>query len=71
MSKQEIKKTGNRLWDLLNLVACTTGGAILAFSKDTPSLYNTNISLGQVVGAILLATVTVRVAHLVMNEERS
>lgn len=72
MSKQDIKKAGNRTWDVVNLIACATGGAMLTFATETPtfSVLGRTVSFGQVVGAVLLSTAVVRIAHLVYNEER-
>lgn len=69
MSKNDIKKAGNRTWDVINLIACSVGGAILTFGSSTTELLN-SITVGQVVGSVLLATAIVRVAHLVYKEER-
>jgi hypothetical protein len=69
MSRKDIQVKANRTWDVINLGAAAVGGAILTFSADTPTIYR-NFTIGQVVGAILIATVTVRVAHLVHAEQR-
>ena len=69
MSKQEIKKVGNRAWDVVNLVSCGVGGALLTFATTTPTVV-TDFTFGQIVGGILLATVLFRVSHLVFNEQR-
>lgn len=73
MSRKELseltKKKANRTWDTVNLIAAAVGGAILAFAAETPALYQ-NITIGQITGAVLLATVVFRVAHLIHNEQR-
>lgn len=68
MSKQEIKDKGDRVWEVVNLVASATGGAILALG-DTPTIYK-DVTVGAVVGAVLLATVLFRITKLVMNESK-
>ena len=69
MSSKDLKKAGNRTWDVINLVACATGGSLLTFTANTPEVFR-SVSVGQIVGAVLLATATARIAHLVYNEQR-
>lgn len=69
MSKQDIKKATNRTWDVINLVSCAVGGALLTFTASTPEVIS-NVTVGQIVGAVLLSTAVVRVAHLIYNEQR-
>ena len=69
MSKQDLKKKANRTWDTVNLFAAAVGGALLTFTADTPVLFR-SITVGQLVGAVLLSTVAFRIAHLIHSEER-
>jgi len=68
MSKQDIKKATNRTWDSLYTLASAVGGALLTFTESTPSVAGTDITWGQIVGAVLLATVVFRVVALIFNE---